>query len=142
MMLPDMQRLVSCCPILQQVSLSLSVLHTPELLAPLCSLTGLHRLRVVLEDDRGFGVLQQMMTCLAQGGVCGLHKGHDPVKDAGLLQLTALQLLSHLKFLGLGRHEGVHKQGQLAARWCNTDQLLMLLQLQGVLPHQHRRKAI
>lgn len=96
MTLLDMTRLVSCCPNLQQVSLS-PALHTPELLAPLCSLTGLHTLRVLLQDNKGFDVLQQM-TGLKELWVTGDNR----VTDAGLLQLTALQQLSHLKFSGRG----------------------------------------
>jgi hypothetical protein len=94
--LPGMQRLVSCCPNLQQVSLP-PTLHTPELLAPLCGLTGLHTLRVRLQDNKGFGVLRQM-TGLKELMVTGDNR----VTDAGLLQLTALQQLSHLKFSGRG----------------------------------------
>jgi hypothetical protein len=119
MTLPDMQRLVSCCPNLQQVSLS-PALHTPEMLAPLCSLTGLHTLRVLLQDNKGCGVLQQM-TGLKDLTITG----DNCVSVAGLLQLTALQQLSHLKFSGRGSVKEFKNKVSLWRAGAAADQLHM-----------------
>ena len=94
---PEYSCLVSCCPSLQELNL-LARPFTPQLLAPLQRLTGLHRLHmggdtVTAEDLQAVcqltGLKELSVTCLGYS------------KAELLLQLTELLQLTTLRFFGI-----------------------------------------
>lgn len=99
--LGDISRLVNCCPGLQSLTTYGGL--TAELLAPLCSLTGLQRLAVRLADDAveaGVDVFAQM-TGLRRLSLVVDHADRFACEEV-LFRLTHLRQLTSLQWPGGG----------------------------------------